>query len=203
MAQLIFAPRPRWRMIAHPIPLATILLFYLLATGSALATTPPPKTKITASQPGAVRALADAAYGDTLAALIKNAGQRIDLAMFLFKTSPSRDNLPAGLVRDLVAARQRGVEVRVILEYSDHDPALNQANQETAQALKKGGVAVFFDSADRTTHAKLAVIDRRYCLVGSHNLTQSALKYNHEFSLLLDSPALAEEILAYMETILK
>jgi phosphatidylserine/phosphatidylglycerophosphate/cardiolipin synthase-like enzyme len=147
--------------------------------------------------------LADAAYGDTLAALIKKANQRIDLAMFLFKTSPSRDNLPAGLVRELVAARQRGVEVRVILESSSHDQDLNQANQETAQLLRKGGVTVFFDSPDRTTHAKLAVIDRRYCLVGSHNLTQSALKYNHEFSLLLDNPALAEEILAYMETILK
>ena len=189
-------------MIARPISLAAILLFCLLAAGSVLATNAQLKTKASV-QPGAVRALADAAYGDTLAALIKKAGQRIDLAMFLFKTSPARDNQPAGLVRDLVAARQRGVEVRVILEYSDHDPTLNQANQETAQALKKGGVTVFFDSANRTTHAKLAVIDRRYCLVGSHNLTQSALKYNHEFSLLLDSPTLAEEILAYMETILK
>ena len=106
--------------------------------------------------------------------MIKNAAQRIDLAMFLFKTSPAPDNRPAGLARDLVAARQRGVEVRVILEYSSHDQTLNRANQETAQILRKGGVAVFFDSPDRTNHAKLAVIDRRYCLVGSHNLTQSA-----------------------------
>lgn len=168
-----------------------------------MAANPSARARLPAGQPGAVRALADAAYGDALAALIKNATQRIDLAMFLFKTSPAKDNLPARIVRELVAARQRGVAVRVILEDSGHDPALNQANQETAQALKKGGVAVFFDSPERTTHAKLAVIDRRYCLVGSHNLTQSALKYNHEFSLLLDNPALAEEILAYMETILK
>ncbi|MCX5865321.1 MAG: phospholipase D-like domain-containing protein [Deltaproteobacteria bacterium] len=184
------------------MPLAAILLFCLLAASPVLATTAVPAVKVTA-QPGTVRALADAAYGDTLATLINGATQRIDLAMFLFKTSSAKDNQPAGLVKDLVAARQRGVAVRVILEYSDHDPALNQANQETAQALRKGGVAVFFDSPDRTTHAKLAVIDRRYCLVGSHNLTQSALKYNHELSLLLDNPALAEEILTYMETILK
>ena len=189
-------------MSASPISLTAILLFCLLAAGPALATSPGPAAK-NLVQPGAVRALTDAAYGDTLTALIKNAGQRIDLAMFLFKTSPARDNRPAGLVRDLVAARQRGVEVRVILEYSSHDQALNRANQETAQALRKGGVAVFFDSPERTTHAKLAVIDRRYCLVGSHNLNQSALKYNHEFSLLLDNPPLAEEILAYLDTILK
>ena len=189
-------------MIARSLSLAAILLLSLLAAGQAFATKQGPAAKI-AAQPGAIRPLADAAYGDTLAGLIKNAGQRIDLVMFLFKTSPSSDNRPAGLAKDLIAARQRGVEVRVILEYSSHDPTLNQANQETAQALKKGGVTVFFDSPARTNHAKLAVIDRRYCLVGSHNLTQSALKYNHEFSLLLDNPALAEEILTYMETILK
>jgi len=202
VAQLISLATPHRRMIARPISLAAILLFCLLAAGSALASSPGPTAKVI-TQPGGVRTLTDAAYGDTLADLIKTATKRIDLAMFLFKTSPASDNRPAGLVRDLVAARQRGVEVRVILEYSSHDPTLNQANQETAQALKKGGVAVFFDSPERTTHAKLAVIDRRYCLVGSHNLTQSALKFNHELSLLLDNPALAEEILAYMETILK
>ena len=182
-------------MILRPLTLlAAILIFCLLAAGTASAAT-------TRSVP--VRVVADAAYADTLAALINGASQRIDLAMFLFKTSQARDNRPAGLVRDLVAARQRGVEVRGILEYSGRDQALDQANQETAQALRKGGVAVFFDSPQRTSHAKLAVIDHRHCLVGSHNLTQSALKYNHEFSLLLDSPQLAGEILAYMETILK
>ena len=180
--------------------MAAIFLFCLLAAGTASAASQPPRTK-GSGQTGAVRALADAAYYDTLTALINNATQRIDLAMFLFKTTPASDNRPAGLVRGLVAARQRGVAVRVILEYSSHDQTLNQANQETAQALRKGGVAVFFDSPGRTSHAKLAVIDRRYCLVGSHNLTQSALKHNHEFSLLLDNPPLAEEILAYMETI--
>lgn len=201
MAKLILSAIPSWR-VAVPTSLAAILLFCLLAASPALATNASLKPRA-AAQPGAVRVVADAAYGDTFAALIKKATQSIDLAMFLFKTSPSRDNLPAGLVRELVAARQRGVAVRVILESSSHDQALNQANQETAQLLRKGGVSVFFDSPERTTHAKLAVIDRRYCLVGSHNLTQSALKYNHEFSLLLDDPALAEEILAYLETILK
>jgi len=203
VAQLIAPVTQSVKVVYRPIFLAVIFLFCLLASGSAQAASPQPKAKIAAPPPDTVRILADADYGDALAALIKKAGQRIDLAMFIFKTSPTRDNLPAGLVRDLLAARQRGVEVRVILEYSGHDQTITQANQETAQALTKGGIAVFFDSPNRTTHAKLAVIDRRYCLVGSHNLTQSALKYNHEFSLLLDNPALAEEILAYLETILK
>lgn len=196
---MIFSDR---RMSIRLKPLVDVFLFCLLTASPALASNTGFSAKIPV-QSGTVRILANAAYGETLASLITNAGRRIDIATFLFKTSPGRDNRPAELIRDLVAARQRGVEVRVILEYSSHDPTLNQANQETAQALKKGGITVFFDSPSRTTHAKLAVIDRRYCLVGSHNLTQSALKHNHEFSLLLDNPILAEEILAYMETILQ
>ncbi len=105
-------------MAVGPPPLAAILLVCLLAAGPAFASKTQPKAT--------VRALADAAYGDTLAALITNASQRIDLAMFLFKTSPASGNQPARLVRDLVAARQRGVKVRVILEYSSHDEALNR-----------------------------------------------------------------------------
>ena len=57
------------------------------------------------------------------------------------------------------------------------------------------------DAPDRTTHAKLVVIDRRYLFVGSHNLTQSALKYNHEVSVRIDSPPLAEEALAYLKSL--
>jgi phosphatidylserine/phosphatidylglycerophosphate/cardiolipin synthase-like enzyme len=182
--------------------LTAILLFCLLAAGAAWAATAQAQARPLV-QPGAIRTVPDAAYYETLATLITNATRRIDLAMFLFKTSPAGNNRPAGLARELVAARQRGVAVRVILEYSGHDHTLNRANQETAELLKKGGVAVFFDSPNRTSHAKLAVIDRRYCLVGSHNLTQSALKHNHELSLLLDNPQLAEEILAYLETILQ
>jgi len=42
------------------------------------------------------------------------------------------------------------------------------------------------------------VIDRRYIYIGSHNLTQSALKYNKELSVLIDSPELAGEMTAYL-----
>ena len=57
------------------------------------------------------------------------------------------------------------------------------------------------DGPDRTTHAKMVIIDRRYLFIGSHNLTQSALKYNHEVSVRIDSPLLAEEALRYMKSL--
>jgi phosphatidylserine/phosphatidylglycerophosphate/cardiolipin synthase-like enzyme len=42
------------------------------------------------------------------------------------------------------------------------------------------------------------VIDDRFCFIGSHNLTHSALVHNHEFSLLLDNRRLADELDSYI-----
>lgn len=158
---------------------------------------PPPLT----SRNGDVRIVADAAYFDTLVTLVRHARHRIDMAMFLFKTGTAKDNRPAHLVRELAQARQRGVFVRVILDLSGHDEKINAANRETARALEKAGIPVLFDSPGRTNHSKLVVIDGRHCLVGSHNLTQAALRHNHELSLLLDNPRLAGEILDYLDTL--
>jgi phosphatidylserine/phosphatidylglycerophosphate/cardiolipin synthase-like enzyme len=64
-------------------------------------------------------------------------------------------------------------------------------------------VKVYFDSPEKTTHTKLIVIDQRLVLLGSHNLTQSALKYNNEISVLINRPELAREARTYMLTIIK
>jgi phosphatidylserine/phosphatidylglycerophosphate/cardiolipin synthase-like enzyme len=149
------------------------------------------------AHPGTIQLLADSDYYPTLTTLIQGAVQSIDLAMFLFKAAGN--NRPAMIAEELIKARKRGVRVRVILENSGYDQKLNQANNSVAEKLKKNQVTVEFDSPKRTAHAKIVVIDRRYCLVGSHNLTESALRHNHEFSLLIDSRPLARELLDYME----
>jgi len=219
VAQLNRSAQAPWRQrkkggrrLPGPAPLA-LGLFLLLtaATGTPVAAkadaSPPvgtlsaPLPVSLASQADNIQIVMDAAYFDTMINLIRNSGQRIDLAMFLFKTGTARNNRPTQVVRELVQARQRGVLVRVILDLSGHDEKINTANRETARVLEKGGVTVLFDSPARTQHGKLLVVDGRHCLVGSHNLTQAALKHNHELSLLLDSPHLAARLLAYMDTL--
>ena len=64
-------------------------------------------------------------------------------------------------------------------------------------------MSVFFDSPHKTTHTKLVVIDQRLIFLGSHNFTQSALKYNNEISVLLDSPDIAKNARDYMLKIIK
>ena len=68
--------------------------------------------------------------------------------------------------------------------------------------MRKHGIKVNFDSPKTTTHTKLVVIDRRYSMVGSHNFTHAALKYNNELSLLIDDRDLAQQLTDYMAGII-
>ena len=100
----------------------------------------------------------------------------------------------------LINSAKRGVRVRVFLEESGYNEKLNETNRRVANKLKQAGVQVIFDTLKKTTHNKMVVIDRRYSIVGSHNFTHAALKYNHELSLLIDDPILAATLVRYLET---
>ena len=153
------------------------------------------------TQPGQIRILPDKEYYDTLTSLIQHARHRIDLAMFVFKTTKSPKNRPALLVNELIRARAKRVEVNVVLEKSGYADNINKENEKVAKKLRKKGIKVRLDDPKTTSHVKMVVVDNRYCLVGSHNLTHSALAFNNEFSLLIDSTVLAGEMLRYMNTI--
>ncbi|HPK53438.1 MAG TPA: phospholipase D-like domain-containing protein [Smithellaceae bacterium] len=84
-----------------------------------------------------------------------------------------------------------------------HERNLDAENRQTKQLLEAKGVRVFLDSPRKTMHNKLIVIDQRLILLGSHNLTQSALKYNNEMSVLIDRPELAREARAYMLSLIE
>jgi phosphatidylserine/phosphatidylglycerophosphate/cardiolipin synthase-like enzyme len=153
----------------------------------------------TPAQSAPVRAelLENGAYRGELVTRIRQAKRRIICAFYLFKVGERKGNLPAGIARELVKARQRGVEVTVILEGGRQ---LDQENRAAAKMLSRRGVRVVFPT-QRVTHVKAIVIDDRYSLIGSHNLTHSALSRNNELSVLLDSPELAGQVRRYLEGI--
>lgn len=150
---------------------------------------------------GQIMLLADDQYFPILMNFVKTAGQHIDVAMFLFKTTNSKNNRPAQLVEELIKARKRGVMVQVVLEKSGYSDSINVDNQRVAAMLQKNNITVRFDSLKKTTHTKIVIIDNRFCFVGSHNFTNSALGFNHEISLLLDNRDMAEQLLAYIAAI--
>ena len=156
-------------------------------------------SSVKATNSQTIRILADGDYFPALMELLDHSSLSIDLTMFIFKTGKSKGNRPAQIRDGLIRANNRGVKVRVFLERSGYDEQLNKSNRKVAGELSAAGVMVIFESPKTTTHNKMVVVDHRYAIVGSHNFTQAALKYNHELSLLIENRELAEKLVSYME----
>ena len=144
---------------------------------------------------------------DYLPALLKSideARSEIFMSIFSFKAGVHKSSYPDRILGHLAKAVKRGVDVKVILEATGRlDDELNTQNRQTGKLLEEKGVKVYFDSPRTTTHTKLIVIDEKVLIMGSHNLTQSALKYNNEISILIERPDLAKRARNYMLTIIK
>lgn len=169
---------------------------------SAAADRMPPLLKPVDQSGCPVTLLKNKAYFHALSEKIRAARSEIVMAFFLFKTNNHPRSYPEILLQGLGAAARRGVRVTVVLEQdAKPDSSVNRDNGNAAERLRQAGVEIYFDAPKKTTHTKLAVVDGRYTFIGSHNLTQSALKHNNELSVLIDSPVLAEETLNYIKSL--
>ena len=115
-----------------------------------------------------------------------------------YKDSPS--NI---LIRELIAAKKRGLEVKVILERREEKEKEDQKNIGTGALLAQGGVDVVYDPLSVLTHTKLLLIDGKISVVGSTNWTYSALEKNHEAAVLIRSPEVAGNLQNYFQDVWK
>jgi len=144
---------------------------------------------------------------DFLPALLKaidEARDEIFISIFSFRAGVHKRSYPDRILLHLGRAVKRGVDVKVVLESTGKiNDELSAQNRKTKKMLEEQGIIVYLDSPKKTTHTKLIVIDQRLVILGSHNWTQSALKYNNEISLLVESHKLAREVRDYILTIVK
>jgi len=144
---------------------------------------------------------------DFFPALLKavdEARDEIFISIFSFRAGVHKRSYPDRILAHLGRAVKRGVDVKVVLEITGKtSDELSAQNRKTKKLLEEQGVVVYLDSPKKTTHTKLIVIDQRLVILGSHNWTQSALKYNNEISLLVESQELAREARDYILTIVK
>ena len=146
------------------------------------------------------RLLADQAgeqtYRRSLLAAITSAQHRIHAGMYLIRRTDN--GVIDELCEALVAAQQRGVDVRLFVDSGDGERYAY--TREASAWLRERGVAVIDDELKRTSHMKMFLIDDQV-FIGSHNWTGYAMTRNREASILSSDPRLIAEVEAWFAQI--
>ena len=151
-----------------------------------------------------VQVITDRQYFAVVRDCFQKAKSSIRMMMFEASYYKSHQDSPSNiLIRELIAAKRRGVEVKVILDRREKKERNTLKNLETGALLAKGGVEVVYDPLKVVTHTKLLLIDGEISVVGSTNWTYSALEKNHEVAVLIRSPEVANNLQDYFQDVWK
>lgn len=90
---------------------------------------------------------------------------------------------------------ERGVRVRMLInryneQHESVQTALSKLQARSGQLLRIFSFLPQYEEAD--LHAKIVLVDRRYALVGSANLSLRGLMDNHEIALRVEGSAVAD-----------
>lgn len=143
-----------------------------------------------------VELLLDDEYYHRVLRAIENSRESVYVMMFFMKYDPGDGfDWANDLIRALVNAQRRGVNVHVLLDESIED------NRKAYYYLLSNGVDVSFDSPHTTLHAKVIVVDGKLVFIGSHNWSESALYWNHEVSVEIRSTEIARRMIDYFNEV--
>lgn len=143
--------------------------------------------------------LVDEGYYPEVHKALTNAKKSILCVMFMAKLDPKhKDGAEYQLILDLIGAHKRGVKVTVIFdqnirfwEKGKKGSDIERKSEYAYELLSKNGVPVFYDGEKRVTHSKVLIIDKYITILGSTNWTYSALRKNHETSVIIKSKSVA------------
>ncbi len=193
---------------------AAVLLAMLLALSHGC--TPRPCHRASSKSSAEVTILSNRDYFPEVHELFQQAESSIDVMMFsarYYTEKPSFagevEHIPGThwsntnvLLDDLVGAVERGVRVRVILDSSDWNESNTELNGKFGHLLLAGGVGVYMDDPEITTHTKLILIDNSLTVVGSTNWSYYALETNNETSVLIRSKDVNQVYKEYFSEVL-
>jgi cardiolipin synthase len=95
------------------------------------------------------------------------------------------------IVRKLIEARRRGVDVRVVLPVDAKSKVLSESNEATATVMLEHGIRVF--EYPRMTHVKAALFDG-WAFIGSANYDRLSLRVNGEVNIGYSDPSAVREL---------
>ncbi|UCC56127.1 MAG: phosphatidylserine/phosphatidylglycerophosphate/cardiolipin synthase family protein, partial [Gammaproteobacteria bacterium] len=95
------------------------------------------------------------------------------------------------MLYELVKARRRGVDVRVIIPYRIDNAVITRSNVLAANAMLRNGIRVYIYPG--MSHLKAAIYDGWICL-GSANMDNLSLRTNREMNLATSHPAAVDAL---------
>jgi cardiolipin synthase len=117
---------------------------------------------------------------------IANAKKSVDIANSYF--------IPNRSVRGaLFRAAARGVRVRVLVPAQSDVPVVQQAVEALFEMLLTNGVEIYAMNA-RILHAKTAIIDGQFTMIGSYNLDSRSWLKNLEANIAVEDEAFAQYV---------
>ncbi len=104
----------------------------------------------------------------------------------------------------ILSAARRGVDVRILI-----DDTVRQS-KKNVEWLARKGIRVKLDETreygqpgDKTTHAKMILVDDKKFIIGSTNFSDKSISDNNEANLYLARPAAARSLRTYFEALWK
>lgn len=119
--------------------------------------------------------------GAEIVKFISSANSTLDIEVYTFSSEEA--------LNAVLSANDRGVKVRIILERDIQ----SSTNQNSFNKLKAAGISIIWASdIFQLTHSKFIIVDGKYVLVGSHNLSENALTKNREASVILSGSVVSK-----------
>jgi phosphatidylserine/phosphatidylglycerophosphate/cardiolipin synthase-like enzyme len=176
----------RWLLIGGAVLLIALAAVFLLSRmQSAQPVAPAQAAPLpVTTAPLELLAMPEAGSAPLLQA-IDNAQTSIRLKIYLITSD--------AVVEGLARAVQRGVATRVLIEEEPYGG--EETNALAAQALRDAGVQVRArPGAFVYSHEKSMVVDDSRAFLMTHNLTRSSFERNREYAVIVDDPAVVEEV---------
>lgn len=129
-------------------------------------------SEVAAGEPTVVEPVIDRPGPCSYCAVVADAFAEADETIDLLLSNAELDENP--LWEPLVAAHERGVRIRVLLDESDWAPSITRKNRPTLDYLVGLGIDARFDNPSVTTHAKMVIVDRETAILGSSNWNRYA-----------------------------
>lgn len=149
---------------------------------------------------GFVGVLEGTAYYERLPEFLRAASTSIKVAMF-HAAFPGPNHPTKLLLDELIAAKARGVDVRVVLDRDrETDPYMSTViNTKAKRYLEDHGVECRFDKEDVLLHSKYLILDEKLCVLGSHNWSAGSYSEFDDLSFVVESPEMAAALVARFE----